>query len=255
MKRTLLTLTALFAFGALSAQVCIPNPAYADESFGIWPSPEEGFEVATINVMYNQVIDFKIPSDPAEIPDFPGGFPGVTIDSIHVLNVAGLPNGVWFECQSHSTGECTFYTEQQGCGLLTGTPTEAGTFPLTIEINAFVSIFGGDPTAYSFSDFELVVSDPTGVDELSQFGMVLNQNAPNPFSDQTTIEFKLDQPVAVDFNIYNLLGKVVHAEQINTTVGTNRIEVSAAALNMAPGIYLYSLGVDGEMVTRKMIVK
>lgn len=257
MKRTLLTITALFAFGALSAQtVCVPNPAYADEAFGIWPAAEDGFDEATINVMYNQVIDFKIPSDPSEIPDFPGGgIPGLAIDSIHVVSVDGLPNGVWFECQSHTAGDCTFLTETPGCGLITGTPTEAGTFPLTIQINAFINLTGDAATPFSYSDFELIVNDPTGLGELSQYGMVLNQNAPNPFSDQTVIEFTLNQPVLMDFNIYNLLGKVVHAEQINTTVGANRIEVSAASLNMSPGIYLYSLGVEGERVTRKMIVK
>lgn len=257
MKRTLLTITALFAFGALSAQVCIPNPAYANEAFGIWPTAEEGFTVGTLNQLYNQVIDFKIPSDPNEIPDFGGGSipPGVAIDSIHVVSVVGLPNGVSFECQSHTGAECTFLTNVQGCGLLTGVPTEAGTFPLTINVNAFIDLLGNAPFPFSYADFELIVNDPTSVNELAQYGMMLNQNAPNPFSDQTTIEFTLNQPVQMDFNIYNLLGKVVHAEQFSASVGANRIEVSASELNMAPGIYLYSLGVKGETVTRKMIVK
>lgn len=263
MKKTLLSIAAVLAANIMIAQVCIPNPAYENESFGIWPTAEEGFVDGQVDALYQQIIDFKIPSDPNELPpEMTGGFPippGTTIDSIAVNNVEGLPDGLFWECNSHSGSLCTFHSEEQGCAIIGGIPAEAGTFQLSLHLSIYIysDLTGGvGELPYEYSDYEITVQgDPNSVHEMAQFGLTLNQNAPNPFSDQTVIEFSLNQPVEVDFNIYNLLGKVVHVKTMNATSGTNRIELNASSMNLTPGIYLYSLTIDGQSVTRKMVVK
>ena len=263
MKKTLLSIAAVLAANIMIAQVCIPNPAYENESFGIWPTAEEGFVDGQVDALYQQIIDFKIPSDPNDLPaEMTGGFPipqGTTIDSIAVNNVEGLPEGLFWECNSHSGSLCTFHSQEQGCALIGGLPTEAGTFQLSLQLSIYVfsDFLGGvAEIPYEYTDYEITVhADPNSVHEMAQFGLTLNQNAPNPFSDQTVIEFSLNQPVEVDFSIYNLLGKVVHVKTMNATSGTNRIELNASSMNLTPGIYLYSLTIDGQSVTRKMVVK
>lgn len=260
MKRTLLPLFVLILITSLAnAQVCIPNPDYADEAFGIWPTPEDGFAEGVVGELYNQVIDFKVPTDPAEVPDA-GGIapPGSTVDSIVVSGLNGLPDGISWQCESHTPSPCTFLPEVPGCAVLSGVPEESGTYPIEIQttIYLFVPGIGNFPLPFNYADYSITInSDVTTIDELAQYGLGLKQNAPNPFDDNTMIEFTLNQAVQVDFNVYNLLGKVVHTEQVNAVSGQNRIELNAGELNMSPGIYLYSLGINGQSVTRKMVVK
>ncbi len=264
MKKTLLSIAALLAANFLVAQVCIPNPEYESESFGIWPTAEEGFADGQVGAIYQQKIDFKIPEDPNELPpDLVAQFPfpppdGTTIDSVWVNDVDGLPDGIIWECNSHTGAVCTFLSDELGCAILGGIPSEAGTYGLVIEVTAHLTVpgFGYIPGDFNYTDYEIVVQeDPNSIHELAEFGLKLNQNAPNPFSDLTVIEFSLDQSVEVDFNIYNLLGKVVHVKTLNANTGTNRIELNASTLNLSPGIYLYSLTIEGQSVTRKMVVK
>ncbi len=251
MKKVLLSITALFVAHMISAQ-CIPNPDYADESFGIWPTPEEGFPVATEGEFYFQVVDFKIPTSSADIPGAPVA---ADIDSVQVIGISGLPEGLTFQCNSHSNNDCTFLPTVAGCAVITGTPTESGTFNLSIDINAFMTMFGTMPIEFSFTDFTLEVQGTSSIAELGQKGLVVSQNAPNPFHDNTVIEFSLDRASMVEFQIFNLLGKSVHQQSVNATSGVNRMELTASEMGMSPGIYLYSLSVDGQSVTQKMIVK
>ncbi len=265
MKKTLLSFVFTLAIGALAAQVCTPNPEYADEPFGIWPSAEEGLTVGQINVLYTQVLDFKIPEDPNEFPpeilaQFPiSPPPGTSIDSVIITAVTGLPDGIDWACNSHSGAVCTFFSDTPGCALLSGVPTESGTFDfvITLDIYLYNQLTGVIPfQGFDFEDFQLIVeSDDTSVSELAQYGMNVKQNAPNPFSDQTVIEFSLNQPQMVELNVFNLLGKNIHHRSINATGDINRIDLNASELNMSPGIYLYSLSIDGNSATRKMIVK
>lgn len=251
MKKTLLSVVAIFVAHFLSAQ-CVPNPEYADEPFGIWPTPEEGFAVGTEGEIYTQVVDFKIPTSSGDIPGAPLA---TNIDSVQVASVEGLPEGLTFVCNSHSGNDCTFLPNVPGCAVITGVPTESGIFDLTINLNAFLTIFGTTPTTFQFTDFQIEIQGETAVNELSRKGLVLNQNAPNPFHDFTVVEFSLERATQVEFKIFNLLGKSVHQQAINANKGINRMELSASELGMTPGIYLYSLTIDGESVTRKMVVK
>lgn len=253
MKRTLLSLVALLAANIMVAQVCVPN-VVEEEPFGIWPAPEEGFAVGTEGEFYTQVVSFKIPDDPSEIP----GFENITfgnIDSVQVTDIVGLPDGLDWACESHSGATCTFYPNTPGCAIITGVPTESGVFPLSILVNGYVDLLQGDPTAIPFDEFEIEIEGSVSVAELAQYGMKLNQNVPNPFDEQTFIEFSLNQNIEVEFNVYDLVGKVVHTRTVNAVAGENRIDLNASALNLNSGIYLYSLGIDGQNVTRRMIVK
>lgn len=264
MKRTLLSVFVFLIVSALSAQDCVPDPQYADEPFGIWPAPEDGLEVGQVGVLYSQILNFKIPSDPNELPEdlltqFPiVPPPGTTIDSVSVTALNGLPNGLQWACNSHSSEDCTFHSDTQGCAVIYGVPTESGTFDLVIVMTIYIfnPSLGVIPFQnFEYTDYQLIVDNDVSVSELAQFGLKLDQNMPNPFTDETMIEFTLNQPQMIEFNVFNLLGKNIHSRSLNASQGVNRIEMNAGELNMAPGIYLYSMTIDGQSVTRKMIVK
>jgi hypothetical protein len=253
MKKTLLSIFALIFAGASYAQVCIPNPAYADEVFGVWPTPEDGFEVGNVGVIYGQTLDFIIPSDAGQIDPLGAG---QIIDSVVVLSIVGLHDGLTFGCASHTPSNCTFLPEIQGCGVISGVPTVAGNNTLAINALAYVTLFGNVvPIPYTFEGYSLEVLGPQSVAEMAQFGLKLSQNMPNPFSQTSVIEFSLNQSLLVEFNVYDLVGRNIHSRGINASAGMNRINLDATSMGLTTGVYLYTLTINGQSVTRKMVVK
>lgn len=78
------------------------------------------------------------------------------------------------------------------------------------------------------------------------------QNAPNPFSNATTIQYILPQKfTSAKMIIADNTGNVV--KQINLTTGKGSINFNAAGL--AAGTYNYSLYVDGNLIAGKQMIK
>lgn len=82
--------------------------------------------------------------------------------------------------------------------------------------------------------------------------MVLMQNMPNPFNSDTSIEVMLPESVAQAFiSIYDLAGRELTSIPINDR-GRSRVNVSGYLLS--PGIFLYALVVDGELIDAKRMI-
>ncbi len=88
--------------------------------------------------------------------------------------------------------------------------------------------------------------------ELSNEGYYLEQNQPNPFTEQSFIEFGLADAQEVNFLIVNNLGEVAFSQNAAFGKGTHRIELKD--LNLPAGVYFYSLRAGDFVATRKMIV-
>lgn len=82
---------------------------------------------------------------------------------------------------------------------------------------------------------------------------MLYQNNPNPFNQTTTIRFTIPESVGkAILNVYNVQGVQIKSYQINDR-GNSYLHIQASELN--PGMYLYTLIVDGRDVdTKRMIL-
>lgn len=80
----------------------------------------------------------------------------------------------------------------------------------------------------------------------------LFQNTPNPFTDKTVIEFVLPESSSSAYiYIFNMQGNLV--KQIPVSAYQNSLTING--YEFTPGLYLYSLVVDGrEIDTKKMII-
>ena len=78
------------------------------------------------------------------------------------------------------------------------------------------------------------------------------QNTPNPFADQTTINFNLAAEGEVTILINDMAGKVVYETKINGTEGLNQITLLPTDLPNG-GVYYYSVATRNEVATKKMI--
>ncbi len=83
---------------------------------------------------------------------------------------------------------------------------------------------------------------------------VLLQNAPNPFSNTTTVYYRLSEPCSVTLKVFDHVGREV--KRINETTqnaGLNKIELDMNGL--PSGIYFYSIFVNGQLTdTKKMVL-
>lgn len=104
-------------------------------------------------------------------------------------------------------------------------------------------------------DIGVAISYPSssvGLNELDNKGFALGQNTPNPYSGESTVNYALakDATSAV-FTVTDIMGRLVYSEKVNATQGTHSVKLGS----YTPGIYYYSLNVDGKVSTNKMVVE
>ncbi len=231
------------------AQPCTPDPLYADSLFGVWPDTTENFASAIIGVPYQQILNLKVPQDAGTIDP---QFEGVVLDSVAFNGVDGLPPGLSVACASQTAASCSYITGQLGCGVIQGTPTQLGTFDLTLNVTAYSTLgFFVLPIPYSFSGYRIVVTeDFTSIEEMSITGLDQVRNVPNPFNTRTNIEFQLAKAGTVKVRVFNLVGEELWVTQVQGKAGMNRVPFESGSLQ--EGVYLYKVESGKENFTGRM---
>ena len=85
-------------------------------------------------------------------------------------------------------------------------------------------------------------------------GSPVSANYPNPFKDATTIRVTLEKPASVAVQIISVTGqKVMDINKGTLPAGINRITINGN--DLTPGIYFYTVLIDGTRNTGKMIVE
>ena len=78
--------------------------------------------------------------------------------------------------------------------------------------------------------------------------------SPNPFSNQTTLQFHSNQPKGnIIFVVKNVLGKTVFKKTYQLKLGKNQIKFEKGDLNS--GMYIYSLQTSKSIVSKRFVIK
>ena len=104
-------------------------------------------------------------------------------------------------------------------------------------------------TADEIYDLELNFNQPSVTTE----SVELFQNQPNPFSEQTTIQFTIPSPQRATLSIYDVNGKVIKQYEADYEKGKHRIIIEKADLPVV-GLMYYSLETDNDKIIKKMIL-
>ncbi|MBX2981593.1 MAG: T9SS type A sorting domain-containing protein [Flavobacteriales bacterium] len=251
MIRTLL-LASLAAVSLNAVSQCIPNQLYVDSVYGVWPDTTENFAPGMVNVFYTDTLNLLVPSQASLVdptyPDF------VTIDSVRLDQLSGLPPGITVGCNSQTSAPCTYLASSLGCGLLEGTPTQAGTFDITIEVTVYLQVFGSTQAVpQTFSGYSITIADnnvAVEITDVAKLGRV--QNVPNPFADRTMIEFGLTKASTAKVNVFNLVGEKLWSRTVQAKAGVNRVPFEVNELEN--GIYIYHVEAAGTTYTGRMMV-
>ena len=109
--------------------------------------------------------------------------------------------------------------------------------------------------AYRFENHGIwykVKNANVGINELEANGATLGQNVPNPFNGESTITYQLAKDAnSVLFTVTDVMGRVISSEKANANAGTHTIKLGT----YAAGVYYYTLNVDGNTITKKMIAE
>ncbi len=81
----------------------------------------------------------------------------------------------------------------------------------------------------------------------------LHQNYPNPFNPQTTIGYELTDPAEIKISVYEVTGKHV-ADLVSGYQHNGAHQVQWNAENLATGIYIYQVIVDGNPAAAKKML-
>ncbi len=258
MKKIVLLLSVLTAFQlTIAYSQCEPDAQYTDFETGIYPIDSLDTAVSSIpigqeNQAYEATLTVALP-DMVMISLSPPNPPvPLNLDSVVVNDIMGLPPGITYECMP---SDCVFPDQTLSCILLSGTPTQAGTYTLTIQSQLYAFPISPEitfPGELGMGEYKIVIDEDTAIDYVAEDAIGLGQNSPNPFSDATEIQVTTKQSGLFNFEVYNVLGKLLYAEKVAFSAGKNTITFDGSKLHS--GMYFYSVGQGNDRVTRRMVV-
>jgi len=269
MKKAILFFFASFVVSFLSAQSCVPDELFRDSAVGVYPAPftaerpDGGIQLpACINEPYEFIITVKVPPNVTI-----GGFQ-VQIDSVNVATtgaVLDLPDGMSYACNPPS---CVLLPEDTlSCIVLFGTPNnpaDVGIKDIMVNATVHTNVIsqpillpdntGAFPGANGNYFLEVKEEGECTVVNTRDYlqAQISLVNSPNPFGYETTIEVTSLSREELTFEVFDLVGKRVHAEKITILAGTNRIPFDGSQLQN--GIYNYSFSNGESRVSNKMVV-
>ncbi len=257
MKKTLLFLTFAFVIAFASAQSssgCSPDPQYT--SAGIYPDTATGLAAGYVGQNYIQNITIITPLDTSI--DVLGQTVGVTIDSIVLTSVIGLPSGFDYTCDPPN---CQFPGGSTKCAELYSTTAPdaslIGVHDIVFETSSYASNvpFVGTYVQDDVIDYyyiEIFAATST-INQFDNTTFELKGVYPNPSVNQAKIQFVSGAPADMVFKMYNLLGEEIESQIISSSIGVNTIYVNTSSY--ADGVYLYSINNGHQLLTKRMVVK
>jgi hypothetical protein len=118
-----------------------------------------------------------------------------------------------------------------------------------------VTAAGFPNTAVKYGADTLILIAPCGlgVKSINQSGLFVDQNYPNPFNKTTQISYTLTKSSDVTFSVYDMTGRVL-INNVYTNSGAGDHTITLSANTFSPGVYFYTFNVNGNKVTKKMVI-
>jgi hypothetical protein len=263
----LVILASVSAIFGQTAPTCSLNPTFiASTKIGVYPDSATAFINGTVGVPYVQNITVKVPKDTVVTLPFKLCFNRFELKSPVGITNFNLPPGLNFTVTpSLMSGSVIFFPgNANNCASIWGTPTVAGTYTLSLEVQAFangpstscpttpVPSGGSSVSTQLLNYYKIVISPPVGVQEIGKDKFGVMQNQPNPFIGKTDIKFYVEGEDEAILTVYNSLGAIVNKQVMKTQLGENAFILSSNGL--AAGVYIYSVKYKNAVSTKRLII-
>jgi hypothetical protein len=243
---------SLLSFGSFSQ--CSPNPIYTLLGIpGIWPNAMQGDLNGTENDAFSQVFTVIPPTDTTvNLDTFSLGNVNVPINHVSVTGIAGLPNGLSYTCNNTN---CQWALGTNGCFIIDGTPTESGTFTVTVTLttNVEVPFVGGFDLPGFDIDYTLIIAPtPVGIETKNNYELSIEKIAPNPFSEKAIVQYTNNGNEDLILNLYNSIGTLVSTTTRTPQKGQNEWIIDGNGLS--PGTYMATISNGKAHHTTKVLL-
>ncbi|MEZ4921329.1 MAG: T9SS type A sorting domain-containing protein [Saprospiraceae bacterium] len=214
-------------------------------------SPFYNLAIAYINQPYEQSVSVLVPTE----------FSGFPIDSVGLATTGAvplLPSGISYSCDPPN---CIFMPGTLGCILLSGTPDGTNTYPDTVDLGITATVYTplidlpvsfpgqvAPGSHYYLPVLEFVIGTNNQHPQLS--GLKIS---PNPLRSEALVEVQAKQSGGYQFEVYNLLGQTVYAENMWLQKGANSFTFDATFLDS--GLYFYSIGNGNGVLSGRMQIQ
>ena len=251
---------SLALFAAQTFAQCEPDFDFGDADYGAFPDASLGeqFDTAYVGTPYVDVFHVLVPEDASAIEptiNFP-------LDSV-VLVAATLVDTVTQEeyelsdvgleivCNNNGTSSnpCTLIAPGQYCANLEGTPTQSGVYQMTLEVDAYVTVFGqavGQP--FDFQGYILDIKEGASsyititIDPVKLF--------PNPASEEAFLAFPENENNPIEWKALDITGRTVTSGRVLSS-GLHQFDVA----DWNAGVYFISGVLNGRTTTKRLIVQ
>jgi len=99
-----------------------------------------------------------------------------------------------------------------------------------------------------------IIDPGVGIQEPGTISFKVSQNTPNPFHGNSIVNVNLEKAANLSLTIYSVVGqKVLEINKGSVNSGTHQFMLDGSQLQT--GVYFYTVKVNNESVTKKMIVK
>ena len=244
-----------------NAQPCTPNTACTDTLNPGEICPET-LPNGVVGVPYNQVVTV--------IPPATGlvGTTPVTLYKIKLKSVTGMPPGLTYQTNPANAefalynvapNTCTPLTNPKYCILISGTPTTAGTYPLSITITPYIyyqvagSCYGSvSPTdVVDDTSLTIIITPTAGVSLVNYNKFSLLESKPNPFNYSAKIGFISPNSGMVKLKVFDVIGNIIYSETITAIRGENYFDFDG--IKLGKGMYIYNISNGKESYTKQLI--
>ena len=257
MKKLLLFLTFVCAILlGYSQNGCTPDPQFTVA--GVYPDSAIGLTNAYVGQAYSENITLITPLD-TTVPNPIGGTMTVTIDSINLTSVTGLPLNFGYTCDPPN---CSFLGGTSSCAelysIVNPTIADTGVYPIIFETTTYLSNVPliGTTSQNDIIDYYTITISATNLsaifDKLYNYTFELRDVLPNPVNDQSKIQFITGEPNDIVFSLFYYLGEKIEERNIAASRGVNDISINAN--NYPNGMFLYSINNGVQIVSKRMVI-
>jgi Secretion system C-terminal sorting domain len=241
---------------------CQPDSSILDSTLLVLPIPAATgapttLPLACLTETYNLTVTISVPDT------FTLQMVTAALDRVEVPTTGGLlnlPSGLSYTCNPPN---CVFQENTLGCIQITGVP---GGTPQIYDLGISLRIFPAGfpfpidvqfpgtiaPGQHYYLDVRPAGQCMSGTNDLNEQISSI-KSIPNPFGQQTTIQVEALEAGRYAFEVFNVLGNLVHTEQVQLVSGPNSFMFDAG--DMPNGAYYFSLSSAQGRVTRTFVVQ
>lgn len=250
---------ALTGLSQLTSAQCVADFDFGTATYGASPDASVGeqFDTAYVGEPYADVFHVLVPEDASDIePTVTFPLDSVILTSATLIDTETLESfdftdvGLDIVCNNGGVSDnpCTLIAPGQYCANLEGVPTQAGVYQMSLNVLAYITVFGqavGQPFEFSGYILDIVGTNSVESDPFMHAAAIY----PNPASDAVSWELGSKLGDMISWRILDITGRTV----LEGSTTKSRLEWSVADWN--DGMYFVNVTAAGKTTTRRLLVQ